>query len=63
MKRSFAKSMRFESNRKRICQGKLHKLNETMYLWHAKFCAANLHPTGALIQEKAYVDERENDTN
>ena len=39
----------FAGNRKRIRQGKFHKLNETMYFWYTKCCAANLYPTGALI--------------
>ena len=45
----------FEGNRKRICQGKLHKLNEAMHLWYIKCCAANLYPTGALIQVEALL--------
>ena len=42
-----------QGNRKRNCQGKFHKLNELMYLWYTKCCAANLYPTEALIQEEA----------
>ena len=45
----------FEGNRKQIRQGKFHKLNEAMYLWYTKCCAANLYPTGALIQEEALL--------
>ena len=45
----------FEGNRKQIRQGKFHKLNEAMYLWCTKSCAANLYPTGALIQEEALL--------
>ena len=45
----------FEGNSKRIRQGKFHKLNEAMYLWYTKCCAANLYPTGALIQEEALL--------
>ena len=45
----------FEGNRKRIRQGKLNKLNEAMYLWNTKCCAANLYVTGALIQEEALL--------
>ena len=43
----------FEDNRKRIRQGKF--LNEAMYLWYTKYCAANLYPTGALMQEEALL--------
>ena len=43
----------FQDNRNRNRQGKFHKLNEAMYLWYTKCCAANLYPTGALIQEVA----------
>ena len=35
--------------------GKLHKLNQAMYLWYTKCCAADLYPTGALIQEEALL--------
>ena len=45
----------FEGNRKQICHGKFHRLNEAMYLWYKKCCAANLYPTGALIQEGALL--------
>ena len=45
----------FEDNKKRIRQRKFNKLNEEMYLWYTKCCAANLHPTGALIQEEALL--------
>ena len=45
----------FEGNRKKIRQRKFHKLNKAMYLWYAKCCAANLYPTGALIQEEALL--------
>ena len=44
-----------EGNRKRIRQGKLHKLNEAMYLWYTKCCAVNLYSTSALIQEEALL--------
>ena len=26
-----------------------------MYLWYTKCCAANLYPTGALIQDEAFL--------
>ena len=45
----------FEGNRKRIRLGKFNKLNEAMYLWYIKCCAANLYPTGALIKEEALL--------
>ena len=45
----------FEGKRKRIRQGKFHKLNEAMCLWYTKCCAANLYPTGALIQEETLL--------
>ena len=45
----------FEGNRKRIRQGKFYKLNEAMYLWYTKCCAANLYPTVALIREEALL--------
>ena len=45
----------FEGNRKRIRQGKFHKLNEAMYLWYTKCCADNFYLTGALIQEEALL--------
>ena len=45
----------FEGNRKKIRQRKFHKLNKAMYLRYAKCCAANLCPTGALIQEEALL--------
>ena len=51
----------FEGNRKRIRLGKFNKLNEAMYLWYIKCCAANLYPTGALIKEEALLTKREND--
>ena len=56
-------SASFEDSRKRIDQGKFHKLNEAMHLWYTKCCPANLYPTGALIQEGSIADERENDRN
>ena len=43
----------FEDNRKRIRQGKF--LNEAMYLRYTKYCAANMYPTGALMQEEALL--------
>ena len=45
----------FEGNRERIHHGKFHKLNEAMYLWYTKCCAANLCPTGTLIQEETLL--------
>ena len=45
----------FEGNRKRIRLGKFNKLNEAMYFWYIKCCAANMYPTGALIKEKALL--------
>ena len=30
-------------------------MNEAMYLWYTKCCAADLYPTGALIQEEALL--------
>ena len=45
----------FEDNRKQIRRRKFNKLNEAMYLWNTKCCVANLHPTGALIQEEALL--------
>ena len=45
----------FEGNKKRIRQGKFHKLNEAIYLWYTKCCAANLYPTGGLMQEEALL--------
>ena len=45
----------FEGNRKWIRLGKFNKLNEAMYLWYIKCCAANMYPTGALIKEKALL--------
>ena len=44
----------FEGNRKRIGQGKFYKLNEAMYLWYTKCCAANLYLTGTLTQQEAF---------
>ena len=55
MKRSFTKIVSFEGNRKQIRQGKFHKLNEAMYLWYTKCCAANLYPAQAFIQEEALL--------
>ena len=43
----------FEDNSKRIRQRKF--LNEIMYLWYTKYCAANMYPTGALMQEEALL--------
>ena len=43
----------FQGNRKRNRQVKFHKLNEAIYLWYTKCCAANLYPTGALTQKEA----------
>ena len=36
----------FQGNQKRKRKGKYHKLNEAMYKWYTKCCAANLYPTG-----------------
>ena len=54
----------FEGNRKRIRQGKFHRVNEGMYLQYTKCCATNLYPTEALIQEEALLmKERMIETN
>lgn len=39
----------FQGNQKRNRKGKYHKLNEAMFNWYSKCCAANLYPTGKLI--------------
>ena len=45
----------FEGSRERTHHGKFHKVNEAMCLWYIKCCAANLYPTGALIQEETLL--------
>ena len=63
MKRSFAKTTPVLKVIESEFIKKFHKLNEAMYLWDTECYAGNLYPTGALMQEKLYADERENDRN
>ena len=46
----------FESNRKRIHQGKFNKLNEAIYLWRTKCCAVNFIQEGLFLMKGKIIE-------
>ena len=42
-----------EKSKKRNCHGKYHKINEILFEWYKRCCAANIYPNGAMLKEEA----------